>query len=120
MKQFRTTFLIVSAFMPLFVFAQSGMFDTVLGVLRTSLNVIIGFLFLVATVIFLYGVIRYIAAGGDEDKVSEARNMIIWGIIFLAVMIAVWGFVYVVLDFVFNGGGTLVIPGSGGSGVPQQ
>jgi hypothetical protein len=73
---------------------------------------------LVATAIFLWGGVRYIAAGGDEEKVKEARSMIIWGIIFLAVMVAVWGFVNIVLDFVFGTEDPFPIPGQGD--VPSQ
>lgn len=98
-----------------------GAFDDVLFTLRGGINLVIVFLFLVATVIFLWGVVRYIAAAGDEDKTAEARNMIMWGIIFLAVMVAVWGFVAIVIDFVFDTEGTdadFLIPKK--EGVPQQ
>ena len=48
---------------------------------------------IVATVVFLWGVIRFITAGGDEDKIREGRSLIIWGLIGLFVMVAVWGIV---------------------------
>jgi hypothetical protein len=119
MQNILRLFPILAAFaVPLFAFAQ-GAFDTVINTLTDGINLIIVFLFLVATFVFLWGVVRYIAAGGDEDKVGEARNMIIWGIIFLAVMVAVWGFVNIVLDFIFNDENTVPIPDAG-SGVPQQ
>ena len=56
-------------------------------------NLFIPFLILVGTVLFLWGVTRYILAGGDEKQIEEARNIIIYGIISLACMIAVWAFV---------------------------
>ena len=119
MTNLRVASLLFMALTPLITLAQGGnSFDRVIAVLTDSINIIIVFLFLVATVIFLFGVVKYIMAGGDEDKVSEAHNMIIWGIIFLAVMVAVWGFVYVVLDFIFNTGSSVPIPDEGG--VPQQ
>jgi len=98
--------------------AAAGAFDDVIDLLTIGLNTIIVFLFLVATVIFLFGVVRYISAGGEEDKQAEARNMIMWGIIFLAVMVAVWGFVNIVLDFVFGSEDPFDIRDS--LGVPQQ
>ena len=127
MKYVRIISFIFALFTPLLAAAQppppggiggGGAFDTVIAVLSDSINIIIVFLFLVATVIFLWGVVKYISAGGDEAKMDEARNLIIWGIIFLAVMVAVWGFVYVVLDFIFGNEGSELIPGAGG--VPQQ
>lgn len=81
-------------------------------------NTVIPFLVLIATVIFLWGVVRYITAGGDEDKVKEGRNLIIYGIIFLAVMIGVWGFVNIVLTFIFTNNTPANIPGN--TGTPRQ
>ena len=83
-----------------------------------ALNTIIVFLFLVATVMFLFGVLRYITAGGDEEKVKEGRNMILYGIIGLAVMIALWAFVNVGINFFFGDGTSIGIPGA--ADVPQQ
>ena len=88
--------------------------ENVLQVLSTSLNRIIVFLVLAATAVFLWGVVKYISQGGDEDKTAEARSLIIYGIIGLMVIIAVWGFVYVVIDFIF---GTETIPKIPGSNV---
>ena len=119
MNIIRTAITAGMALAPLLVSAQgSGAFDTTLGTISDGLNTIIIFLFLVATVIFLFGVVRYISAGGDEEKTKEARSMIIWGIIFLAIMVAVWGFVNIVLDFIFGTEQPFVIPGAGG--VPSQ
>lgn len=85
--------------------------EKVLGTLSTSLNRVIPFLVLVATVLFLWGVMRYLTAGGDENRLEEARRMIVYGIIGLAIIIAVWGLVYVVIDFIFNTETIPTIPG---------
>jgi hypothetical protein len=63
------------------------------------LNTVIPLLFAIATVVFLWGVIMYITAGGEEDKRTEGRNYIIYGLIGLFVMVAVWGIVNVLLSF---------------------
>ena len=112
----RTAVVSGIALTPLFAFAQT--FLGTLGTISSGLNTIIVFLFLVATVIFLWGVVRYISAAGDEEKTKEARSMIIWGIIFLAIMVAVWGFVNIVLDFIFGADTAFPIPGA--DGVPNQ
>ena len=49
-----------------------------------------------ATVIFLWGVIQYITAGGEEEKIKSGRTYMLWGIIALFVMVAVWGLVGVI------------------------
>lgn len=71
------------------------------------LNLIIPFLVLLATVIFLWGVVKYITAGGDEQRLKEGRMLVMGGIIALAAMIAVWGFVKILLSAFF---GETVLP----------
>jgi hypothetical protein len=81
-------------------YSLNSIFTSVFGLLNT----LIVFLILLATVIFLWGIVKYIMAGGDEEQIADARRLIIWGIIFLGVMIAIWGFVNVLLDFIFGTG----------------
>src|SRR3989338_861809 len=114
----RTLMVSGMALAPFLALAQDQ-FNRSIGIVSTGLNTIIVFLFLVATVVFLWGVVKYISAGGDEEKTKEERQMIIWGVIFLAVMVAVWGFVNIVLDFIFGTEDPFPIPKEGG-GVPQQ
>lgn len=66
------------------------------------LNQIIGLLFVAATVVFLWGVIKYVVAGGDEKKLDEGRNFIIYGLIGLFVMLAMWGIVRAVCSSIFG------------------
>ena len=76
--------------------------ESVITRLGSILNTIIPFLVIVATVVFLWGIVRYISAGGDEKQIRQGRQRIIWGVIFLAVMVAVWGLAFLLIDFVFN------------------
>jgi hypothetical protein len=54
---------------------------------------VIPLLIAVATLVFMWGIIRYITAGGSEDKLVDARRLMIFGIVGLAVMVSVWGLV---------------------------
>lgn len=49
----------------------------------------------VALVIFLWGVLKYVSSGDDEEKRNSGRNFIVYGIIGLFVMVSVWGLVAV-------------------------
>lgn len=98
--------------------AAAQTFGEVYNRIKGFLNQIIPFLVLIATIIFLFGVVRYITAGGDEERIKEARNLIFWGVVLLAVMIAVWGFVNIVLTFIFGTSTPFGIPPQGGT--PQQ
>lgn len=79
------------ALLPFVAFAQNinSVINTVMGIL----NAIVPLLIAIAVVVFLWGVITYVTAGGDEEKRKTAKSYMIYGIIGLFVMVAVWGLV---------------------------
>jgi uncharacterized membrane protein YidH (DUF202 family) len=85
----------------------SGIFSS----LTEILNLTIPFLVLVATVVFIFGIVRYLTAGGDEQRLEQAKQLIFWGIIALAVMLTVWGFVNILIDALFGTQNLPNIPG---------
>jgi uncharacterized membrane protein (GlpM family) len=60
--------------------------------IQKILNAIIPFLMTLGLLYFIWGVVRYVIAGGDEDK-SKGRDHIIYGLIGLSVIVGVWGLV---------------------------
>ena len=66
------------------------------------LNQLIDLLFVVATLVFLWGIIQYVIAGGDEKKVAEGRKYIVYGLVGLFVMLAMWGIVFAAYRTVFG------------------
>lgn len=101
---------------PFFVSAQADpspniTISRIFARLTDVFNLIIPFLVLLATVIFIWGIVRYITAGGDEQRLTEAKNLIIWGIIALAVMLMMWGFVRILIDAIFGTENIPDIPG---------
>ncbi len=103
--------LTVAAVTPLFAFAADAM--SILQMTQDILNFIIPILMILATVVFLWGVITYITAGGDEEKASSGRTYIIWGLIGLFAMVAVWGVVRALVNTF--GVGSTGVPGGPGS-----
>lgn len=83
-------------FIPFFSHAQT--INTILQDISEILNTVIPILMILATLLFLWGIIQYITAAGDEEKLKGARQFIIWGLIGLFVMVAVWGLVNVLLN----------------------
>ena len=63
------------------------------------LNPIIGFMFAVAVVMFIYGIVEYIWSADNEDKVAVGKKHMIWGIIGLFVMIGVYGILNILSGF---------------------
>lgn len=66
---------------------------------RETLNYIIGILFILATVVFLWGVIQFIVKSSDEQGRRKAKGLITWGIVGLAVMAAIWGIVGIITTY---------------------
>lgn len=98
-----------SLLIPLFAYALNSSnvsggitITAIFGRLTQVFNLIIPFLVLLATVVFIWGIVKYITAGGDEKKLEEAKSVIMWGIIALAVMLTAWGFVKVLIDAIFD------------------
>ena len=54
---------------------------------------VIPFVIGLGVLLFLIGVLQYVAAGDNEEKREASRNMMIYGIIAIFVMVSVWGFV---------------------------
>jgi hypothetical protein len=54
------------------------------------INAALGFLGIIAVVIVLVGGFKYMIAGGNEEKTSEARKLIVSGIIGLAIILSAW------------------------------
>ncbi|MBI2610199.1 hypothetical protein HYW53_03410 [Candidatus Giovannonibacteria bacterium] len=77
--------------------------------ITNALESVIPILFLIATIVFLWGVVLYITAAGSEDKNKKGHKYIIWGLVGLFVMVAVWGLVRLITSLVF---GTAILPRS--------
>jgi len=64
------------------------------------LDPIIAILFVLATIIFLWGVIQYvIGSQGNEQKLILGKKVMLWGIIGLTIMASAWGIVKILCDF---------------------
>jgi uncharacterized membrane protein YcgQ (UPF0703/DUF1980 family) len=66
------------------------------------LNPIIGFMFAVAVVMFIYGIVEYIWSADNEDKIAVGKMHMIWGIVGMFVMIGVYGILNVLSGFWYD------------------
>lgn len=70
--------------------------------LRTTIasliNVALSLLGVIAVVIILAGGFKWMTAGGNDDKVQEARKMIFSGVIGLAIIMSSWAIALFVLN----------------------
>ncbi|MFA5945834.1 MAG: pilin [Patescibacteria group bacterium] len=73
---------------------QGDLKQTIGNLIRVAL----GFLGVVAVVIVLYGGFKWMVAGGNDEKVGEAKKLIISGIIGLAIILSA----YAITTFVIS------------------
>lgn len=80
--------------------------ETVAGLI----NVALGFLGIIAVVIILAGGFKWMTAGGNDDKVAEARKLIFSGIIGLAIILSAWAITRFVFESLVEATGSGELP----------
>jgi len=69
------------------------------GIIGALNTVVVPIIFTLASLTFVWGVVNYFFLhGSDEGRREEGRQFILWGIIGLAVLFSVWGFVNLMLS----------------------
>ncbi len=62
------------------------------------INPLIGFLFALAIVFFLYGVLEFFMNQENEEKKTTGKSHMIWGVIGITIMLGVWTILGIVLN----------------------
>ena len=47
----------------------------------------------IAFLMFIWGVARFIRAAGNEKELKDSKNLLVWGVIGMFVLITIWGIV---------------------------
>ena len=102
--------------LPVIALAQ-GNFQNLVGLAEAALdiiNIVLVIVFVIAILVFAWGIVKYISASGDPAKVKEARGFLWWGILGVFVLAAMFGLVQFIgnsLGIDTSGGGTIEPPG---------
>jgi len=88
--------LSLGVLMPVVAFAQQGTLVGILDTILNLLNKVIPILIVLAIIWFIVGIIKYVVSGDEEAK-KKGRDMMIYGIIGLAVIVGMWGLVNILL-----------------------
>ena len=89
MKKIITGILLMS---PMFAFAQSlGQFFNLASGFGAVINVLIPAMMALAVLAFFWGLVKYIASASDEAAKEGGKTLMIWGMIALFIMVALWG-----------------------------
>ena len=70
------------------------------GINKYLINPIIIVLFAIATLVFVYGLVEFIANKDSEDKQKEGKKHMLWGIVGLAVMAGAVGLKDIIMSLV--------------------
>lgn len=64
------------------------------------LNPLIGLLFVLATVLFIWGIIELvIGSRGDPARLQKGKQVMLWGIVGMTIMVSAWGIVNILCTF---------------------
>lgn len=94
--------LMLAFFAPLLTFAQEAPDFSYLESAIASIGQIVAQLIPIVIAIgllfFIWGLVQFIAASGDEASKEEGKRKMVWGILALFVIVAVWGLVGILAD----------------------
>ncbi len=80
-------------------FAASQADTYIQNILDSIVNPIVKVMITVALVIFLWGVVEFIMGADNEEKRDAGKKHIIWGVIGLFIMVAVFGIMNLLSNF---------------------
>ena len=73
--------------------------DSFIGKVDTMIiNPLIYFLFALAVVFFLYGVLEFIFNQENEEKKTTGKSHMLWGIVEITIMLSVWTILNMILS----------------------
>src|SRR3989338_2658570 len=74
--------------------------EEIIGVVVSEiLTPIVTLLFALAIILFIWGIVEFLIYSDNEEKKSIGKRHMVWGIIGLAIMIAVNGIVWMLVNF---------------------
>ena len=71
------------------------------------INVMLGFLGVIAVIIVLLGGFKWMTAAGNEDKIAEAKKLMAAGVVGLIIVLSAWGITKFVLEQLINATGNV-------------
>ncbi|MAZ40810.1 hypothetical protein CL654_01695 [bacterium] len=88
-------------FIPLVALAQTSRLEEILfNIQLFILRPLIGLMFVVAMIVFAWGVIEWIYGADSEDKVARGKRNAIYGIIGFVIMAGVWAILNTLCVFI--------------------
>jgi|SRR3989344_1077214 len=97
---------------PSMAFAQQlGNLETLVRAIGRLINLALPIIVAIALLAFFWGLVKFIFNAKEEDARKEGKQLMIWGLVGLFVMVSVWGLVRFIgnaLDI--QQGNTVIVP----------
>jgi hypothetical protein len=85
-----------SILLPLVVAGQTftgTWFTQITTTLQNVVTALVPIFLTLGLLVFLWGLIKFLTAAGSEDAAASGKRIMIWGILAMFVMVAIWGIV---------------------------
>ena len=118
MKHTLISLAVLMSTLPALAFAVTNVFDFELLII--SLLGKLGYLFwILAIVAFFYGLVKFIANADDAAEREKGKNMMLWGMISLVVLVSMWAIVrFILVDTLLINAAPLQYKDKSGTVVP--
>lgn len=83
-----------------------GVLDQIANLINLATPIVVA----LALLYFFWGLAQYILNAGNEEKKKQGRDIMIWGILALFIMVSVWGIINVVRDTFDIDNNTIRVP----------
>jgi hypothetical protein len=71
----------------------TGDLTSFVRVIGNIVNLLVPLVSTLAIVFFFYGLAKYVLNAGDEEKKAEGKNIMIWGVLAMFVLVTIWGII---------------------------
>jgi len=88
--------------LPVVSYAQATLRSIVTDNVLPLFTALIGLIMTLSVLAFILGVARFMYTSGDDKSRAEGKKMMLWGIIALFLMVALWGVVALVKTTFFG------------------
>jgi len=111
---FAFVYILITAFPALLLASTpANTFTGLICQAKDAILYVVPFILTIAVVLFLIGLVKYVGNGDNEEKRTEGTKLMVYGVIGLFVIVAVWSLVSIVVG---TFGFSVAIPQFKGSG----
>lgn len=104
-------FSIAAVTVPFVALSATSKLNTILTNIQDTLGIVIKILITLALVVFIWGVVRFIGAAGNIQAVKQAKGIMTYGLIAIAVLAMMTGIIaFLQTYFGISGGQPIKIP----------